>query len=502
MTLRSLYTSLSILTGWLLLSFALPAAAQNPSGVFTPVQFNSDLPYKLELRQYSMGNIDVPTLHSYAVGENDGEFVFLSGRTNGLHGFDIIDSASNFPPQFQNRDVWVIDFKNRQSWRRPLDDPTSGLTEAQILSLSPTNNQFYRDGDTLYMTGGYGVFEDENFGTFDTLSAINLPGISEWVKTGAGSAAQHIRQIHNPVAQITGGAMYALNGRTHLVFGQDFQGTYNPFSEGTYTEQIRSFDIVDDGVNLSIANVTTTTPDENYRRRDLNVFPVLRPDGMGGTEQGLTVLSGVFTLTNGPWTVPVEIDAAGNPMMADPNDPNTFQQSMNHYHSAKLGLYSEVTGEMHELLFGGISLKFFDEASQTVMTDGQLPFVNDITSVVVDADGNYSQHHLGLFPEVFDLQNRRLRFGTNSEFLIAQDIPTFDNGVIQLDALHGETTVGYIFGGIVANAPHTRRNPGLLSAGSNFVFEVVLVTVPEPASFALLTFGAIMGIALLRRTRE
>ena len=379
--------------------------------------------------------------------------------------------------------------------------PSAGLTADQVASLASTNNQFYGKGNSLYVTGGYGLLGNGvDFGTFDTLSAIDMPGLGDWVMNGTGSAADHIRQIQDPTFKVTGGAMYEMNGRTHIVFGQDFDGVYTPFGEGTYTNQIRSFEIVDDGTTLSVQNITATTPDEDYRRRDLNVVPSIRPDGMGGVEQGLVVLSGVFTPAGDPWTVPVEIDANGNPTMADPNDPNTFQQSMSNYHSAKFGFYSEASGEMHEVLFGGISLKYLDPATQTIKTDSNMPFVNDITSVVIDADGNYSQNHLGFMPELFDQQNRRLRLGANAEFLPADGVPVFENGVVDFDSLaFGETTVGYIYGGIIASAPHVRGNPGQLSSASNHVFEVVLIRVPEPGTLALAAVGGIMGLFLRRR---
>jgi hypothetical protein len=481
-----------------LVGLLLRAEAQNFTGIYSPVHLNSALPYRLELRPYSLGKSAVPTLHSYAVGEYDGKFLFISGRTNGLHGFDDDSNLpdTNFPPQYQNRDVWVIDFANRVTWRRSLDE--SQLTEAQILSLSATNNQFHQSQDNLYIAGGYGLFENGNFGTFDALSSIDLPGLMGWVMTGSGDATDHIRQIHDPVFRVTGGAMRDINGRTHLVFGQDFQGAYNPHAEGLYTRQVRSFDIVDDGVNLAVQNVTMTTPDEYYKRRDLNVFPVIRPDGAGGLDEGLTVLAGVFTPAGDAWSVPVEIDENGQPSMDDPADPATFQQGMNAYHSAKLGLFSELSGEMHEVLFGGITFQYLNPTTQTIEEDFELPFVNDITSVVVDANGEYSQHHLGFFPELFDSQNRRLRFGTNAEFLAAEGVPLFDNGVIQLGELRGATSLGYIFGGIVANAPHTRVNPGELSAASNYVFEVVVFTIPEPATAALVALGCAMSLATCR----
>jgi hypothetical protein len=477
-----------------------PARAQNPLGVYSPVVLNPSLRYRIELKEHSMGSAELPTLHSFAVGHYDNKWMFVSGRTNGLHGFDILDPDSNFPAQSRNTEVWVLDLNTKQTWHRALNDAAAGLTALQFASLASTNNQFHQSGDSLYVTGGYGIQANGvDFGTFDTLTAIDMPELGDWVMNGAGSAADHIRQIQNPAFKVTGGAMFDMNGRTHIVFGQDFDGVYTPFGDGTYTNQVRSFEIVDDGTNLSVTNIASTTPDDNYRRRDLNVVPTIRPDGLGGTKQGLAVLSGVFQASGDPWTVPVEIDANGNPSMADPNDPNTFQQAMGNYHSAKVGFYSQAAGSMHEVLFGGISLQYLDAATQTIETDTNLPFVNDITSIVIDAEGKYTQNHLGFMPELYDQQGRLLRLGTNAEFLAATNVPTFSNGVIDFDALGSQSTLGYIYGGILASAPHVRGNPGQLSGASNHVFEVVLVRVPEPGCLALAALVSIMGVLPRRR---
>ena len=139
-------------------------------------------------------------------------------------------------------------------------------------------------------------------------------------------------------------------------------------SNGQYTSQVRSFNIVDDGTNLSVTTFTSNpTPADatKYRRRDLNVIPVIRPDTGSGLGQGLVVLSGVFTSTDGIWTVPVEISEWESLRWTDPNDPATFKQGFNGYHSSKLGLFSEATGAMHEILFGGISLQTLDTTTQT-----------------------------------------------------------------------------------------------------------------------------------------
>ena len=261
--------------------------------------------------------------------------------------------------------------------------------------------------------------------------------------------------------------MYEVDGRTHLVFGQNFSGNYGPTTDGIYTNRVRSFDIVDDGTNLSIANSTASPQVAAYRRRDLNVFPVIRPDAGSGLEEEIVVLSGVFTPDDGVWTVPVEVIPNGlnvDVTMDDPNLSDTFKQGFNGYHSAKLGMFSEASGDMHEILFGGISLQTLDTATQTAITDHGMPFVNDITSVIIDSDGDYSQHWIGEFPNIhhFDdlgVDKGRLRFGANAEFFLADGIETYENGVIKLDELTQPTLLGYIYGGLYSNSPHMRGVP-------------------------------------------
>jgi hypothetical protein len=467
------------------------ASVANQTDTFTPIQLNGGLPYRISLLPYDFGAAELPTLHSFAAGHHDGKWVLVAGRSNGLHGFETA-GPNGFEPEFQNREVWVIDPVNKQSWHRSLEGAAGGLTTAELNSLTPTNNQYYQRGQRLYMTGGYGVQTilggNPINGTFDRLSAIDLPGVIDWVMTGNGIAKDHIRQINSPSFRVTGGAMYEMGGRTHLVFGQDFSGNYNPNKNGSYTNQIRSFTIVDDGTTLSISNPTSTTADPNYRRRDLNVFPVMVPGVAGTLDEGLVVLSGVFTPPPGvgAWTVPVEIDSSGNPTMDDPTNPATFKQGFNNYHSAKLGLFSESHAEMHEVLFGGISLQYLNTDTRETETDHDLPFINDITSVVIDSAGHYTQHWLGKFPAINDLEGKRLRFGANAEFFLADGIATYSNGVIKLDELNGPTTLGYIYGGIIANGPHTRSgDPPATSSASNIIFTVVYAPVPEPASVTL-----------------
>ena len=447
--------------------------AQHQTDDFSPVFTGSNLPYEIELVPFDSGTMPLPTLHSYAKAQWDGKWLLLGGRTNGLHAFTQ-NGFANFPPAFQNRDVWVIDPKSGESWRRSLEGDDSGLAIEQIDSLSVTNNQFYQAGDRLYITGGYGYKTDFDYTTFDTLTSIDVPGMIAWVQGGNGDAASQLRQIHDPLFAVTGGAMYEMSGRMHLVFGQDFQGEYTPFGNGVYTNQVRSFSIIDDEQQLSVADVSVSEPHDSFRRRDLNVVPVIRAAEDGSLSEELRVLSGVFTEAGGAWTVPVEIDAGGVPFMPDPTNPKTFKQAMNTYHSAKIGLYSERTNGMHTLLFGGISLNFFDHESQQLVRDDQLPFINQSTSIVIDNEGNYSQHLLATdFPNIVDQDSgKRLLFGTNAEFMLADGIATYGNGVISIDELNEPTLLGYIVGGIAADQPN-RGN----TVATGRIFQVVLTPV-------------------------
>lgn len=467
--------------------------AANQTADFSPVTADGSFPYRITLQEYDFGAAELPTLHSFAAGHHDGKWVVIAGRTNGLHGFES-DPFGNFPPEFQNREVWVIDPVNKLSWSRDLTGASGGLSPQQINSITPANTQFYQRGETLYMNGGYGYSSDDPNGnplnsTFNTLSAIDLPGIIDWTQNDTGQAVDHIRQLEDERLRVTGGAMHEMNGRSYLTFGQDYGVNYAPGINGEYTHQIRSFEIVDDGTSFSLQNYSTlgdpnTSP--SYRRRDLNVFPTIATDGIGGVEQGITVLSGVFTESFGIWTHPVEIDEAGND-----TEVTTFKQGMNVYHSSKFGLFSETSKEMHELLLGGLTVQSYDEATGTVSEDNRVPFSSQVAAIVVDPNGNYQQHYAGAFPQLLDAEDNLLRFGTNAEFFLADGIETFENGVIKMDELADQSVLGYVYGGIVANAPHVRRNPFALSGASDRIFEVVFTRVPEPGTFLIATIFAL-----------
>ncbi|MBA3238197.1 MAG: hypothetical protein H0T62_07625 [Parachlamydiaceae bacterium] len=417
--------------------------------------------------------------HSGIFGTYDGKWLFLAGRTNGMHTF--ANDNDNFPPNKQNTEVIVVDFKTKKIKSRSLFNSNSGLSTSQIDLLSVTSPQFYQEGKTLYMTGGYGV--NSNTGLFDTkdaLTAIDVPGLIHWVtKPYRGeTAAQHIRHIYDPIFQVTGGEMTRIGDHsTLLVFGQNFTGFYVPDTNGDYTEVVRRFNIIDDGQYLAvqIKDSNPVNPDSNFRRRDLNIVPSIEAKN-GKWKPYLVAYSGVFTDTDGPWTVPVTISPTGHCLMENPSHKTTFKQGMNNYVSANIGLFTKNAEEMFTILLGGISYGFFENGQ--FQTSNELPFINQVTAIKRDNSGHFKQYLLKVeYPVILSTQSNSgnpLLFGAAAEFVPAEGLSAFKNGVLKLDKLlHKRSTlIGYIVGGIQSTVPNTSNRSD--SAASPYIFKVKL----------------------------
>src|SRR6476469_5463501 len=267
---RCLSTGVAIFLGAVSTVFA-----QNQTPDVTPILPEDSLPLRITLQQ---AHFSLPSgVQSFVAGRFGGRWLILAGRINGLHGFG--NNDNNFPPNQQNTTVFVVDPVQETVATRSFTDPESGLTQSQIDLLSVTSAQSYQLGTTLYMTGGYGVdTASGNFTTKDALTAIDIPALMHWVVNASPGekAAQHIRQIHDPLFQVTGGAMkLGAGGVTLLMFGQNFVGANVGSANGKCSEQVYRFRIVDDGLNMSVIPLAAlpALPDPNYLRRDLNIVP-------------------------------------------------------------------------------------------------------------------------------------------------------------------------------------------------------------------------------------
>lgn len=439
---------------------------QNQTVTLSPIQSEDGLPFTICIDEACF---TLPSgIQSYASAIYQGKWVLLAGRTNGLHGFGNV--GNNFPPSEQNVSVYVIDPATGASCERSLLD--SCLSQEQVDNLSVTASQFFQKGRTLYIAGGYGInTETSQMETKATLTAIDLQQVIQWVVTGAGDLDTAVRQVSNPSLQVTGGFLYQANDHQPmlLMLGQNFAGLYEPSSNGEYTMQIRPFWLNDDGRKLNLYAKPSSTTYADYRRRDLNIVPIVL-----NNEFAYTALAGVFTTTGGVWTVPIIIFPDGTSYQPDPNDANTFKQGMNQYNCPAFGLYSTRTRDMFVVLSGGLSYGYFSDGVFT--TDSQIPFINQVTTVKIDKNGRFAQYLMdGEYPFIASTGSNpgnQLLFGAEAQFFLNDGIPTFSNQVIQLDAISCPTVVGYIVGGIMSTLPNTSSITD--STASPYVFTVTI----------------------------
>lgn len=245
---------------------------------------------------------------------------------------------------------------------------------------------------------------------------------------------------------------------------------------------MRRFRIDDDGITLSFSPKgldtlsTPIPPDPSYRRRDLNVVPVVTAT-LGLPVSSWVALSGVFTFAGGAWKVPVSISPLGVPSMADPSLPGTFKQGMNNYVAPTLGLFS-TSGNMYTVVMGGISFDYF--ANGVFQTDGELPFINQVTTIRIDPQGRFTQYLVDAeYPVPVILSTKSnpgnpLRFGAGAQFFPSIPLPMLDNGVLQLERLGtAPVVVGYIAGGIQSTVPNTTQRSD--SSASPHIFKVTLI---------------------------
>jgi hypothetical protein len=447
-----------------------PLFAQNQTEELSPVLPQDSLPFSLKIE---LAPFNLPQgLQAYASATYKGKWILLAGRTNGLHGF--VSVGNNFPPLFQNTSVYVIDPLSGESWSRSLTEASSDLSQSEIDTLSTTASEFFQKGKTLYIVGGYGInTATGQMETKSTLTAINLKKLISWVINGNPTVKQSIRQVSDPLLQVAGGALFQANSHEPflLMLGQNFSGLYRGDSNGIYTQQIRKFWLSDNGKQLFFYTDPYTKTFPDYRRRDLNIVPIIRKN-----KPAYVAFAGVFTLDTGVWTVPITVFSNGASEEPNPSAPDTFKQAMNQYNCATFGLYSKQCKEMYVVFCGGISYGFFSGGQ--FQTNSKIPFINQVTTIKIDKHGQFTQYLMNAeYPYITSTGSNpgsQLLFGAEAQFFRSPHLPIFRNGVIHLDSIPiTPTLLGYIVGGIMSTQANTTVASD--STSSPYVFTVTLV---------------------------
>lgn len=419
---------------------------------------NSQEQFTVQIEPLTIPN--APNVHSFSWGKtSDGKWIIIGGRIDGLHQRQ---PFSTFLENDNNKNVFVVDPINNQTWNTSL----SVLQAAIFEQLQSTNQEFFQRENTLYIIGGYGYSATAfDHVTHDKLTAIDVDGLANAVINNQ-SITSFFRQISNPSLAVSGGQLGLLNDVFYLCGGQYFEGKYNPQGPNNatgftqiYTEEIRTFQINDDGTNLSILNYAAQKDRDNLHRRDYNMAPQIFPDG----SHGFTMFSGVFQHTaNLPWLNTVDVSSTGYVVN------NNFNQYLSQYHSAKIPLFDSANNTMHTLFFGGMSQYKLD-ANNNLVRDDNVPFVNTISKVSRFADGS-------MLESILNIKMPTL-VGSGSEFIPIHNSNLYLNDeIVNVNNLpNGSTLIGYIFGGIESSQENIFFiNNGTQSTASNLAFKVFI----------------------------
>ncbi len=389
----------------------------------------------------------LPAMHSFAFATYEGMWIVLGGQVAGFHG--TADDPPPFMRSIANDSLWLIDPVNGASYSVPVP--------AQFQpALTVTNPQYYQEGETLYVCGGYTV-SDATQPRFNTTSnylvGVNLPNYLQYVQSGGQApAADQVFQIalQDDFVRVTGGALMIVNDYFYLVGGQNFEGVYTVGSTGDYTNAIRSFTLEQNGSDWSLGTIDSLVDTVNLHRRDFNLVPYLSSGGL----QEAIILGGVFTPEDLSYNNPVYITglATGTPAIT----VGLSEQSCNQYSCAVACMWiaPQVEGMIYALL-GGITYKQYSPATNGLVIGDNgvpMPFSNLVDFIVSDTD---------TLVELVQTPPQPLLpgyLGTNAAFIpIPQFVTDSYPNILDLSKVFMDTTtaatIGYLFGGILSEGP-------------------------------------------------
>ena len=171
----------------LISKLALPIALVGLLAVAAPhARAATPPPFSLDLVPAESSTL--PSLHSFVVGEANGKWLVIGGRTNGIHLFVASSDGGTtpppnaFPPAQANRNLWVIDPQARQAWSYPLQNLKPAIADA----LSTTNaNGTQDDKGNLVVIGGYGLDSTtKQMITFTTVTVLQVGNVINAIIAG------------------------------------------------------------------------------------------------------------------------------------------------------------------------------------------------------------------------------------------------------------------------------------------------------------------------------
>lgn len=501
-----------LLTSLLLLTVACgtepgPTANSNasPTAETSPTPAAA-IPYSVALEGFTIAGF--PGLHSAVVAGAPEKLILLGGRRNGMHGFPPNREAAKgpaFPKTEANDTIYVLDLTNSKLLGSA---PVGSLPKKVANQFMANNTQYQLVNGWIYIMGGYGP--DLKKGTLTTLSyvtVVNFDALADAVISkkplDAAFASANIVQFDHLALAITGGDLELLpdlaGGTDYvLAFGHQYNGEYTPgggLVQQTYSDGVRvfQFEYPAGSTKPSKLNFITAVPNatggqmdpENpYHRRDLTMKASLDASG----NRRLAAYGGVFKGGRYEGFLnPVFIGSGSKTVTLTPNT-TTFQW-LSQYSAGGIQLFDNRSGTIYTTLFGGISQFYWDSATSSLKHDALnlsqgidgLPFINSVSTLKMATSndtGNQYLHVGQTMPPATAVPMCAASTGsvagtyggTETEFVIASNIPLATPGVLQLSGITSTSVIGYLVGGIAATAPY----PGSATCASNMFYKVTL----------------------------
>lgn len=394
------------------------------------------LNFRIEVAEHSM-----PPLHSYAFGELGDWYFFFGGISGqGLHDLTQGAKPGTVPPSFPvnvfSEEIIAFNHETGETLTSGIDH----LPTDTRLALFQTNSASVQIDDTLHIHGGYGPTADgTDWMTRATVTSVDLPALLAAMQLSNPAPSSAFTTASSPESQVAGGIIVKMGdmGRKYaLIGGSNFIGDYagNTLFLNIYSESAQIFD-----ADVSVVAPYKTLSGSTLHRRDMNALPMTYPDGKSGTKTGFAIAGGVFQNGFFIWRTPLYY-ADGD---VDVTDAFLFEQRMNQYEAGALSFYSESDDENRQVLLGGISDSRWE--NDMFVSDVLVPWVSDITQIRVQG---------GMYLDETVIGGTMPLPTTNAHTPIVENIPTYPNGQINLDAMPAnEVMVARIPGGLRASEP-------------------------------------------------
>ncbi len=457
-----------------------------------PAQMQTPVPYTLSFEPVNTPTL--PAMHSYCLANvSPTQWFILGGRIMGLHTFN--PAGNNFAGP--NNGLWSFN---------PAAATASQIADLSKIApnfagpLTATNQQceYHPDTGMWYIIGGYGRDPvTGNFVTFPTIIRIAVNELVAIAQNPSLSPAQKQIAIatlianpaniaSNPILKVTGGSLsHTASGLEFLSFGQLFDGRYNPFQGGgftqVYTQAVTAFSITSAPFGVTpIQTYTSPDPSAPFNRRDFSAVYDVDPTT---SQERFSIFGGVFPPGKiAAYDYPVYITGAGFNISINP--AAGVHQRFGAYEQPVIVVWDG--SQVYHTFFGGIGHYFLNQTPNQAIVykevtaqgrnDG-LPFVEDIATQIEDSTGNYTE-----WVSTQPIPGGLLR-GASVDFepnlALASRFQGTGGTVLNLRSFqpNEQQTIGYIFGGIQADFP-LPCIPSHGTKASGTLYKVVLTYTP------------------------